>query len=285
MPGSYLPTQSHRFIHELYDRDVLLRNYTQNIDMLERLAGVPEEYIVEAHGSFHKAHCVGRARPANTSTSSSPEAASGLAGGVGHTADDEVSVEDETDSIDSSTHDLGCGREYSVDKFKELIRNNDTPRCETCDGLIKPDIVFFGEQLPRKFHELHPRDFKECDALIVMGTSLQVMPFAGLINSVRPNVPRLLINRDACGVSGHATKGFDFSGEYQKYRRDALFMGTCDEGARRLLQLLGWESSGEQCKIASEQEPTLQHQDTETDTLEKKEEADELVQLVQQLNL
>ena len=41
-------------------------------------------------------------------------------------------------------------------------------------GLVKPDIVFFGEDLPPRFHSLQLPDFAKCDLLIVMGTSLEV---------------------------------------------------------------------------------------------------------------
>jgi len=41
-------------------------------------------------------------------------------------------------------------------------------------GLVKPDIVFFGEDLPSRFHTLQRKDFMMCDLLIVMGTSLEV---------------------------------------------------------------------------------------------------------------
>ena len=45
----------------------------------------------------------------------------------------------------------------------------------TCtQGLVKPDIVFFGEDLPQRFHSLRLRDFSHCDLLIIMGTSLEV---------------------------------------------------------------------------------------------------------------
>ena len=37
---------------------MLLRNYTQNIDMLEHKAGIPEDKIVESHGSFSKVYCI-----------------------------------------------------------------------------------------------------------------------------------------------------------------------------------------------------------------------------------
>ena len=46
------------------------------------------------------------------------------------------------------------------------------------EGLVKPDIVFFGEILPRRFYELHQLDLPACDLLVVMGTSLEVCMFA-----------------------------------------------------------------------------------------------------------
>ena len=43
-----------------------------------------------------------------------------------------------------------------------------------CGGWIKPDIVFFGEGLPDRFHTLIEEDFDKCDLCITMGTSLYV---------------------------------------------------------------------------------------------------------------
>lgn len=57
-PGNFAPTKFHHFIKLLQDQDSLKRVYTQNIDTLERLAGVEDKYIVEAHGSFASNHCV-----------------------------------------------------------------------------------------------------------------------------------------------------------------------------------------------------------------------------------
>lgn len=51
-PGSYRPTAAHFFIALLAKKQLLLRNFTQNIDTLERVASVPPEYLVEAHGTF-----------------------------------------------------------------------------------------------------------------------------------------------------------------------------------------------------------------------------------------
>ncbi|CAG8569571.1 10941_t:CDS:2, partial [Dentiscutata heterogama] len=57
-PSKFLPTLTHYFIKLLYQKEVLLRCFTQNIDTLEQIAGLPEEVVVEAHGSFSKSQCL-----------------------------------------------------------------------------------------------------------------------------------------------------------------------------------------------------------------------------------
>ena len=65
---------------------------------------------------------------------------------------------------------------------EKLFVDDVTPTCERCNGLVKPDIVFFGESLPKKFSDSVQADFKNCDLLIVLGTSLTVQPFASLVD-------------------------------------------------------------------------------------------------------
>lgn len=57
-PGTFKATIFHYFVRLLADKNLLLRHYTINIDMMERLLGVPEELLVEASGSFHTSHCI-----------------------------------------------------------------------------------------------------------------------------------------------------------------------------------------------------------------------------------
>jgi len=57
-PGNFAPTPTHYFIRLLEEKGVLLRCYTQNIDTLEYVAGINPQKLVEAHGSFAKAHCL-----------------------------------------------------------------------------------------------------------------------------------------------------------------------------------------------------------------------------------
>eukprot|EP00741_Cyanophora_paradoxa_P022780 tig00021517_g22001.t1 len=56
-PGNFKPTIAHYFVKLLAKKGILLRNYTQNIDTLERCAGIEEELLVEAHGSFASSRC------------------------------------------------------------------------------------------------------------------------------------------------------------------------------------------------------------------------------------
>ncbi|TPX32368.1 hypothetical protein SmJEL517_g04519 [Synchytrium microbalum] len=199
-PGNFKPTLSHYFIRLLAEKDVLLRNFTQNIDTLERVAGVNPELLVEAHGSFGSAHCAGTKKKSK------------------------------------------CNTEIPVSVVKECVDREEIPRCPkpNCGGLVKPGIVFFGEGLPERFFKLAQTDFSQCDLLIVIGTSLQVQPFASLINQVPDHIPRLLVNMEEVGDQGSSALGFDFSHARQEYKRDAIFLGPADEGCRKLAELLGW---------------------------------------------
>lgn len=51
-PGGYCPTPAHFFLKLLHDKCLLLSAFTQNIDGLEQLAGLPADKVVPAHGSF-----------------------------------------------------------------------------------------------------------------------------------------------------------------------------------------------------------------------------------------
>uniref|UniRef100_A0A287CVS6 Sirtuin 3 n=1 Tax=Ictidomys tridecemlineatus TaxID=43179 RepID=A0A287CVS6_ICTTR len=62
-PGNYRPNATHYFLRLLHDKGLLLRLYTQNIDGLERVSGIPTSKLVEAHGTFASATCTVCRRP------------------------------------------------------------------------------------------------------------------------------------------------------------------------------------------------------------------------------
>lgn len=57
-PGNYHPTITHYFFVLMHKKGLLKRLFTQNVDTLERQAGLPGDMLVEAHGSFATAHCL-----------------------------------------------------------------------------------------------------------------------------------------------------------------------------------------------------------------------------------
>jgi NAD-dependent deacetylase sirtuin 2 len=140
---------------------------------------------------------------------------------------------------------LGCKKTYSMEWVKEEIFKDNVPTCTICNAIVKPDIVFFGENLPEKFYTLPNQDFKECDLLIIMGTSLTVQPFASLVDYVSDSCVRLLINRDKVGKHGYnffrsmlLAEGlcFDLPGN----RRDVSYETDCDLGCQYIADQLGF---------------------------------------------
>jgi NAD-dependent deacetylase len=78
------------------------------------------------------------------------------------------------------------------------------PRCE-CGGVLKPDIVFFEEALPRGVFETARRAAVACDLMIVAGSSLEVMPVGYLpIIAVETGARLVIVNRDPTALDAEA---------------------------------------------------------------------------------
>jgi NAD-dependent deacetylase len=74
---------------------------------------------------------------------------------------------------------LSCGARYSIEEIREkLIAKIDVSVCETCQGTLKPDAVFFGEALPEETLANATNRSRTCDLIIVIGSSLVVYPAA-----------------------------------------------------------------------------------------------------------
>ncbi|KAL0247013.1 hypothetical protein I308_104046 [Cryptococcus tetragattii IND107] len=215
-PGRHFPTPTHYLLQLFNQHNLLKRVFTQNIDTLETLAGLPPHLIVEAHGSFAAAHC------------------------------------------------LKCRREVDREEvLKAGVRKGEVVRCNAtvktmgkgkkCGGLVKPDIVFFGEGLPDRFFKFVP-ELRKCDLLIVIGTSLQVQPFASLVDHVPSTCPRLLINRDAVGPFSDLKNTFsslppsisNLLNDSSRPSRDIFYEGDADVGAWKLAEELGWKDELEE---------------------------------------
>jgi len=75
---------------------------------------------------------------------------------------------------------ITCGCSYGLDEVDSLFDSRGIAVCDVCPGLVKPDVVLFGELLPVEAIE-RARDLASAaDLMICVGSSLEVFPAAGL---------------------------------------------------------------------------------------------------------
>lgn len=104
----------------------------------------------------------------------------------------------------------------------------DNTKCKG-DGILKPEITFFGEKLSKQFDKTSQIDISsKCDCIIVMGTSLKV---GGSVHEILKKmddcIPRILINKNLVNVPG--CREFDLS-----------LLGDCDSIVSYLCSSLDW---------------------------------------------
>ena len=208
-PSTLTPTTTHKFFSLLHQKGILRRIYTQNIDALEYLAGVPEDKIIEAHGSFQKSYCT------------------------------------------------KCKKTYDLKWLKTEIfspeSNEGVPKCITCNGVVRPEVVLFGEPLPTRFWENIDSDFQQCDLLLVLGTSLVVSPFNTLVGKPRRSVPRCYINLTKPGNTGTVLGWLMNMGANVDFSRDTdlVLLGDCDDTVRKLADQVDWREDLEKITVTS----------------------------------
>ncbi len=76
-----------------------------------------------------------------------------------------------------TSHCIDCHKEFDFNYMEtQLIKKNkNIVKCDKCSGLVKPDIIFFGESLPDAF-SVGLNEIKKSDLLLILGTSLQIYP-------------------------------------------------------------------------------------------------------------
>lgn len=89
---------------------------------------------------------------------------------------------------------LDCGKRYAREYFHNDMLAGKAPRC-ACGGLLKPDVVFYGEDLPASEFNAARRAMWDTKLLVVAGTSLQVYPAAGLPRDCDAGAPFVVVNK------------------------------------------------------------------------------------------
>ncbi|KAI1769376.1 SIR2-domain-containing protein [Hypoxylon sp. FL1150] len=217
--GLYSPT--HAFIAQLQRMGKLLTNYSQNIDNIEANAGIDPEKLVQCHGSFATATCQK----------------------CGHQVQgDEIFADIKAGHIPRCTKCVSAQRGTGSMKRKRSYNKSTSKRSRRRSsddddddngqydlpsaGVMKPDITFFGEELPDRFTQRlikHDRDL--VDLVVVIGTSLKVAPVSEVVPYLPPHIPQIYISRTPVT---HINFDIDL-------------LGDCDVVVAELCRRAGWD--------------------------------------------
>ena len=89
--------------------------------------------------------------------------------------------------------------------MQKFIEDGNVPSCEICGGVMKPNVVLYGEMLPVSVMYEAEQESKCCDVMIVAGSSLQVAPAADLPLAAQQNGATLIIvNQSPTIADAHA---------------------------------------------------------------------------------
>src|SRR5262249_12321312 len=114
-------------------------------------------------------------------------------------------------SIRSSTC-LRCGASYPLAAVLPLVEQHGVPRCARCGAVLKPDVVFFGELMPVEAMERASQLARQAALLLVVGSSLEVRPGAGLPQEALEAGGRLaIVNRGTTPYDSRADVRIDGS--------------------------------------------------------------------------
>jgi Sir2 family len=150
---------------------------------------------------------------------------------------------------------------------RTIVQDQTVPHCHKCHGYQKPDIVFFGEGLPHRFHALLQQDLPRADCCMILGTSLKVAPVSLIpsrVVTVNNNGSQRRSSRSAAAAAAAATSaatttqsvvtvckrvllnrewvGDDCLPGFGMNPQDDVFhLGDCDTSIQILARLLGWQ--------------------------------------------
>jgi len=186
------PNDGHRAVAELSRRGLLTGIITQNVDGLQQAAGAFG--VTELHGSLHRVACLScgqrtpRAELDRRLAAANPGWEARLAA-VGNT--------DRRPDGDAVLDDAAAESFQVAD-------------CAACHGVLKPDVVFFGENVPGTRVQACYAMVERSRALLVLGSSLTVMSgFRFVRHAARLGRPVVIVNQGPTRGDGYAAVTLD----------------------------------------------------------------------------
>ena len=278
--GGPRPTPTHRFLALLNERGMLRRIYTQNIDGLEERAGIPSAKVVQTHGGLDHASCLKCKRRVDSADIMEDV----WAGRVPKCRKEKASAKKKREQMEQqaldqkeaavaaaasaaveslplpppkrqrrptrklSENSFSYADDGVMDDGDDDARNGDDSNI--CGGVLKPNMIFFGEMLPNSVAKRLEKDREKADAIIIMGTSLSVAPMSKVIQYLIPSIPRLLINRNVVKAANQRVRNNEVKEDDSKkgddgdeeedtrdgYVFDACLLGNCDDVSDALVK-------------------------------------------------
>jgi NAD-dependent deacetylase len=101
---------------------------------------------------------------------------------------------------------IRCYQVFEASSFiHEVVSSGQVPYCPACGGLLKPNVILFGEQLPVRVLNQAKRETRVSDVMLVAGTSLEVAPAGDLPLLARETGSHvIIINKSATPLDGVA---------------------------------------------------------------------------------
>ena len=183
------PNQGHRAAAELERRGHLTGLITQNVDRLHQDAGSVN--VVDLHGRYDQIVCLDCRRTYSRRL---------LAGML-----EELNPEFLDRAKESGLVEMAPDADSTVED-QALISSFVVAVCPACGGTLKPDFVYFGENVPKDRVEMSYRMVDDADALVVAGSSLTVMSGLRFVrHAAKDGKPVVIINRGATRGDDKAT--------------------------------------------------------------------------------
>ena len=182
-----VPNQGHRAVAELSRRGLLTGIITQNVDGLHQAAGASE--VTELHGSLHRVLCLSCGQ-----RTSRTELDRRLAAANPDWDAEAALINPDGDAVLAA----------------EATESFQVADCSGCQGVLKPDVVFFGENVPRPRTEACYALVEQASALVVLGSSLTVMSgFRYVRHAATLDRPIVIVNQGTTRGDPYATATLD----------------------------------------------------------------------------
>ena len=149
------PNAGHHALAGIERRGHLRSVITQNVDDLHERSG--HGRVIKLHGDLYRFRCLG----CGTRAPLSREEGGGIGEALGR---------------------IRSTRRHLVRSFRQVV-----PACPSCGGRMRPDVVFFGESLPREDLSEAMEEARTCEIMLVIGTSGVVYPAASIPQVAREN--------------------------------------------------------------------------------------------------